>query len=92
MRKFVAVPVVVIMLMLCSCKEEAKKVSREGNALTAKFVQLMDTGKTTREQEQEFIRACSRVVYEVDAALRSREKADATRGMALAKVVDLDNE
>jgi hypothetical protein len=76
-----------IIVVLCLTGCESSKQSRENNALSERYQQKMDKGETTPEQDKSFIRASTRAWYEMDAALRGRKKADATKAQAKA----LDN-
>lgn len=82
-RVGVCVALGLCLVALSGCDEgERRRVSRESNALTAVFEQQMLDGKTTREEEQAFIRAVSKVAFQMDASIRGTKKATATREAA----------
>lgn len=74
---------IVLVVVLCSGCGVSRQVSMEANASTAKFAKLIDNGKTTRDQEQRFIKAMSGVNFELDRAIRGTTKATATRNTAV---------
>ena len=82
MKKALA-PAILVVVFLCAGCGASRQVSMEANASTAKFVKLIDDGKTTRDQEQRFIKAMSGVNFELDRAIRGTNKAEATRRSAV---------
>lgn len=82
MRRLAAAATLVLALALAGCNGERRRVSREANALTAAFTVKMDKGETNRDQEQRFIRAMSKVSYELDRSIRGSKKAKKTRDAA----------
>ena len=55
---FTAILLAVLLLLVAGCTPAAVKDSvRENSARCDKFVELMDEEKTTRDQEQRFIKA-----------------------------------
>lgn len=70
---------IAIVISLPGCDEETERVTRESNGLVVGFIQKMEKGETTREQEQRFIKACGKVLFEVDRAVRGTKKAEQTR-------------
>lgn len=73
-----------IVFTLPGCTEsEAKTVSRETNQLTAKFIELMNEGKTTRDQEQKFIQAMGNVTFQLDRAIRGDTAATTSQKNAV---------
>ena len=86
---------ITIIISLPGCDEETKRVTRESNGLVVGFIQKMEKGETTREQEQRFIKACGKVLFEVDRAVRGTKKAEQTRNdilKALQAGVDINPE
>jgi len=81
MRLFI-IPIAVVMLCFSGC--EARKQASENNAMSQRYQKQMDEGKTTSDQDKKFIRANAKGWYEMDAALRGRKKADATKAQAEA--------
>jgi len=57
----------------------ARRVSRETNQLTRMFQKQVEAGKTTRAQEQAYIKSVSDVAYQLDRAIRGTKAADQTR-------------
>lgn len=76
--KFLAVPLVLLMLVGCN-KQETKRVTRETSAMAVKFNELVKAGKTTREQEKAYIDAVAQVVFQVDRAVRGTKDAERTK-------------
>lgn len=75
----------ILALQGCSVGER-RRVSRESNALATGFVDQMDKGQTTRDQEQRFIRAMNKVLLELDRSIRGTKKAEETREDAIRAV------
>lgn len=78
--RFVAIFVIVLSLAGCESKDAARNANGYSNAFKAK----MESGQTTREQEQQFIKSCAELCYELDRAVRGTKKADATKAAAVA--------
>ena len=72
----------VVVLSFSGCKRN--DATRNQNGFTNGFAKQMDDGKTTRDQEQKFIRASANLSYEVDRSVRGKKKADATKAAAIA--------
>lgn len=89
MRIFLAV---VVVLCFAGCGP-ARQTARENNALANYYQEQMEQGKTTTEQDKNFIRASAKGWYEMDAALRGRKDADATKvqAKAMASPIKLDD-
>lgn len=76
--------IVICLAFVCtSCDDRAKNASMKANAASRVFVEKMNKGQTTREQEQEFIRIVGDLTFELDRALRGTEKAEATKKNAV---------
>lgn len=81
MRKFLSL-VVVLAVVLAGCNEERKRVSRETHTMSAIFVREMEAGRTTREQEQAYIRSVRSVLLQLDRSIRGTKAADSTEAEA----------
>lgn len=86
MRTYKASVVVVLLVMgLCGCpKAERDRTSSEANKMVHSYRKLMDSGKTTTDQDKRFIRAADDQVYQLDRSIRGTKKADASRAQAEA--------
>jgi len=80
--RIVTVVMVVVVLALSGC--EKKDAARNANGYSNAFKAKMESGQTTREQEQQFIRACAGLCYELDRSVRGTKKADETKAAAVA--------
>jgi len=78
------------LVLLVGCNDKAKNVSMKANAVTAAYIVKMKNGETTKEQDQAFIEAVAQVTYELDRALRGKEKADKTKNTAHLLVSGID--
>jgi hypothetical protein len=75
--------VIVIVASTTGCAER-RRASEEFNKLSRAFEAKMEKGETTREQEQSYVRATSRLAYEFDRSIRGNKKADRARKEAEA--------
>lgn len=71
-----------VVVSLSGCNDRAKNASMKANITSRAFVQKMNNGETTREQEQSYIRAVADLVFELDRNLRGTEKAENTKKLA----------
>lgn len=79
MNKVLAL-VLVCTISLSGCvTREAKRVSRESNAMSTMYVSKMKNGTTTPEQDKEFIESASNVFLQLDRAVRGTKQAEQTR-------------
>lgn len=71
----------IICLALCAVSgcAETKKIAEQTDAMTAVYESKMAAGQTTPAQDQQFIHAVSKDVYQLDRAVRGTSAADATR-------------
>jgi len=81
MRKLMLAAALSFCLVGCSWAER-RRISMEDNAMSVKFVSLMDKGQTTRDQEQKFIRAAKDNFFQLDRSIRGTSAAEATRQKA----------
>ena len=81
MNKIRIVLAVAVVLVLSGC--ESRRVAREANQLSAAYEYQMDKGKTTPEQDKQFIHAISKVNLQLDAAIRGTKTAQAARDDAV---------
>lgn len=58
---------------------DKRTASREFNTLSTLYRSKMEAGKTTPEQDKEYIRAVSRLSYELDRYIRGTSSADRTK-------------
>ena len=81
----------VVVLCFSGCGP-ARQTARENNALANYYQEQMEQGKTTPVQDKDFIRAQAKGWYEMDAAMRGRKNADATKSQAksMATPIKLD--
>lgn len=82
-KKMSFVALLSLLLCLSGCNSERSRVSMETNALTVRFQKLMEAGKTTREQEQAYIKRVSDVTLQLDRSIRGTDKANQTRQAAV---------
>ena len=75
-KLFFVLCLIPVLLTGCGKKDE---VSMEANAICVTYVTQMKAGKTTPEQDRQFIESVSKVTYELDRAIRGTKKAEATR-------------
>jgi hypothetical protein len=78
-RRSILLVVVMVAMAICFSGCEKRRVSEEFNKLSRAFEAKMDKGETTREQEQAYIKAVSRLGYEVDRSIRGKKKSDQAR-------------
>lgn len=65
---------------LAGCQyTDRRKASMEMNAMSVRFEKLVEQGKTTRDQEQKYIKAVSDMSLQLDRSVRGTTKANATR-------------
>jgi hypothetical protein len=79
MRKIMLPLLMAAMLFAMPGCAESRKASREFNTLSELYRSKMDAGKTTANQDKEYIRAIARLGYELDRAIRGTKAADKTR-------------
>lgn len=71
--------VLMLTVFLVGCNGERRRVSRETNSMTSKYAKLSKDGKTTPEEDKQYIQSVSKVMHELDRSIRGKKKADATR-------------
>jgi hypothetical protein len=81
MRKIAPAAMLVLVLILSGC--ESRRVAREANQLSAAYEYQMDKGRTTSEQDKQFIHAISKVNLQLDSAIRNTKSAQQSRDDAI---------
>ena len=76
--------VLVLAFVLSGC--ESRRVAREANELSAAYEYQMDKGKTTPEQDKNFIHAISKVNLQLDSAIRGTKTSQKSRDDAIKAV------
>jgi len=72
--------VIVALLAGCGASPELRRQASSNEARAAAFVELMDRGETSREQEQSFIRACARAFRAFRESLELPEPEEVPHG------------
>jgi hypothetical protein len=83
MRKIAVILVFVSCIGLSGCQwSERRKSSMEFNVLSSAFSQKTESGQTTREQEQAYIKAVASLALQLDRSIRGTKSAQKTREQA----------